>query len=386
VSPRSARVAAAVFVLSLLPAGEARADDGVADPPIAQTAGPPASAPKRSVWRRRSPLAVGAAVLPGAVVHGSGHFAAGDPKTGLTLLAAQGAGVGMLGVGLGTLVASGASRKLVGPAAALMVFGGGLWFLTWLADIYGVSSPDAGTGAPRRELPLLETATGYRYVHDPVFRPRGYVVESFDLRLGRLRLRPEAWFAASDSISRIELRAAGRIYGPLVASSRRPRAQDGSFLDMEVAASRHGFPAESFEIGAVESQLSGRLDLSRVASTMRGSFAEASAGVALTRVGYDVAGAGPDFSELLLARFAWGVYIGRPTGGVWGEALVYYDHRHDGVLGGARLAGLGSGVPGSAGVSGTMYFTRDWGLKLDAAAGSAWMGGLSVLVRAGGSR
>lgn len=382
-SARVCGVGALACLLAWVSPRAARADD--ADPVVAKSA--PAAAPastKQTPWRRRSPLAIGAAVLPGAIVHGSGHFAAGDPATGLTLLAAQGVGVGMLGVGLGTVVASGASRKLVGPAAALIAFGGGLWFLTWLADIYGVSAPDAGTGSPRRELPVLETSTGYRYVYDPVFRPRGYVVESADLRLGRLRLRPEAWFAASDSVSRIELRGAGRIYGPLPRGAGRTRAPDGSSLDMEAAVSRHGFPAESFEIGAVEAQLAGRLDLARVSSTMRGSFAEASAGVALTRVAYDVARASPDFSELLLARFAWGLYLGNPSG-VWGEALVYYDHRHDGVLGGARLAGLGSGVPGSVGVSGKMYFTREWGVALDAGAGSGWMGGLSLLVRAGGA-
>lgn len=108
--------------------------------------------------RRRTPLAVGAALVPGAVVHGLGHVAAGDPRTGATLAATQGVGAAMIGVGLATTVASGASRKLVGPAASLIALGAGLWFLTWLTDTYGVVAPDDGLGAPRRVLPRIEAA------------------------------------------------------------------------------------------------------------------------------------------------------------------------------------------------------------------------------------
>lgn len=334
--------------------------------------------------RRRTPLAVGAALVPGAVVHGLGHVAAGDPRTGLTLAGAQGVGAAMIGVGLATTVASGASRKLVGPAASLIALGAGLWFLTWLMDVYGVVSPDEGLGAPRRVLPRVEAATGIRHVYDPTLPGRAYLLQSFDFRVHRLRLRPEGWFSPGGTASRVELRGGARIYGPLAAGDADDRARDGSFLDAEVAVSRHSLATERFEIGTAEGQLAGRLDLARVGRTLRGAFAEASAGLAVSRYAYAVARAGPDFAELLLARFAWGLYLGRPSG-VWGEALVYYDHRHDGVVGGGKLLGLGSGVPGSVGAKGRMYFAREWGIELDAAAGSALMAGASILVRAGGA-
>ncbi|HEX9296319.1 MAG TPA: hypothetical protein VF881_10800, partial [Polyangiaceae bacterium] len=82
--------------------------------------------------RRRSPLAVAAAIVPGLVVHGSGHFVAGDPQTARRLLLLEGLGFGTLAVGFIPIVASGASRRLVGPAAALTIGGVGLFAITAL--------------------------------------------------------------------------------------------------------------------------------------------------------------------------------------------------------------------------------------------------------------
>src|SRR5258707_8625272 len=95
---------------------------------------------------RRTPLAAAAAILPGVVVDGSGHFVAGDSKTGYRLLALEGLGLGTLAVGFVPIVASGASRRLVGPAAALTVAGVGMFAISFLADLYGVLAPPGGTG------------------------------------------------------------------------------------------------------------------------------------------------------------------------------------------------------------------------------------------------
>ena len=69
-------------------------------------------------------------------------------------------------------------------------------------------------------------------------------------------------------------------------------------------------------------------------------------GIALQAYAYDTSAASADIGELLLARFGYGMYIGR-RGGPRGEVSLYYDHRHDDFAAGLKTAGLVSGVAGS---------------------------------------
>ena len=63
----------------------------------------------------RRAVAIGASVVPGVVVHGSGHWVAGRPRAARRLLLLEGIGLGaFLGGGL-TLVLTGANRYVVGP-------------------------------------------------------------------------------------------------------------------------------------------------------------------------------------------------------------------------------------------------------------------------------
>jgi hypothetical protein len=64
---------------------------------------------------------------------------------------------------------------------------------------------------------------------------------------------------------------------------------------------------------------------------------------------------------------------------------LYYDHRHDGFAAGLKMTGLGSGVAGHFGMEGRLYLDSQWGLLLDAQVGSAYVAGLSILFRHGGT-
>jgi hypothetical protein len=84
----------------------------------------------------------------------------------------------------------------------------------------------------------------------------------------------------------------------------------------------------------------------------------------------------------LLARFGYGIYLGWP-GSARGEIALYYDHRHDDFAAGFKMPGLGSGVIGHFGVEGRLFVTRQWGVAAEAAVGSAYITGLSILFRHG---
>src|SRR5262245_11756703 len=92
------------------------------------------SAPRRA-------LAIGAAVVPGVVLHGAGHFAAGDTRSGLRLLAIGGAGAGLAAGSVAGLAITGASRHFAIPLVLSTITGAGFFMLTALADLYGVIMP-----------------------------------------------------------------------------------------------------------------------------------------------------------------------------------------------------------------------------------------------------
>ena len=92
------RALPALLVLLVL-SGKAGAADAPSEDP-----GPPVL--------KRGPAATGAAIFPGVVVHGAGHFVAGNRRTGYRLLAMEGLGAGLTLGGFATLALTGASRHL----------------------------------------------------------------------------------------------------------------------------------------------------------------------------------------------------------------------------------------------------------------------------------
>ena len=371
-------------------AGEHRAGVGVGLAPDERRADTPFdpthSADERTTERpkrRNAALGAATALFPGAIVHGTGHLVGGDTKTGTRLLALEGAGLGILATGFAPIVFTGASRRLIGPAIGLTVVGVGLFAVSFLADVYGVVAPEGGLGAPSGVAPSLQTSLGYRYVYNPAFAFRNFLVAEIEYRTGPFRIHPSGWFALDDTNSRLRSEFAYRLAGPMPAPA--PRTADGSHFDVTAAVMRHAFTSNRFATTSGEIAVGGRLDLARIGPSLRGSFAEMSLGWALQAHAYQARGTTADVRELLLARFGFGMYLGW-LGSPRGEVSVFYDHRHDGFAAGMKMTGLGSGVIGHFGAQGRVYVDDHWGLAAEFAAGSAYVTGLSVLFRQGDPR
>lgn len=328
---------------------------------------------------RRRAFAVPVAATGGLVVHGAGHLAKGDPRTAGRLAAIEGSGILAMGTGLGTLILTGASRKLVGPAAGLMALGFGAFATSALWDIYGSAVPDEGLGAPRLELPKVEARAGVRALNDRVLAPNAYLVTGADVRLGRARLDLEQNTALDAPAGRTIGLLGWRLHGP--QGGVRGAARDSSFVDVEVGGSHHALGREGVTQGTVEARLATRVDGARIAPHLRGSFVEAHLGMAHAWHTYRSTGS-VDATELLLARVAWGFVLGRP-GATWSELSIDYDHRHDGLAGGLKMPGLGSGTAGSLGTKATVLFGDRFGVVGEGRVGSAWLLGLGVLYRGG---
>ena len=337
---------------------------------------PPAE-PVPSTARRA--IGAGAAIFPGVIVHGAGHFVVGDHETGWRLLAIEGVGLGLLAGGVAGLAVSGAAPELVTPFIGMSVGGASLFVSSAIADLYGVLSPNGGVDAPASRAPWLEAELGHRYVYDPVFAYRHFAVVGAAWRTGRWRFEPGLWWGLDDENYRARGGVAWRVWGP------RPdrTGADGSYFELEFGGVHHRYGTERFSMSTGEIAANGRLDLRDVASSLAGSFAELGFGRALGGYHYD--DIGTEGTELLLARFAYGMYLGHSADG-FGELLLYYDHRHDGFAAGAKVPGLGSGASGHWGLDVHTSVWGPWGVRASAVAGSAYVLGLSLVHQSGGRR
>ena len=117
--------------------------------------------------RKEPVVAFAVALIPGSVVHGLGHYYAGDPETGKTLLVTEGVSLGLVLVGgvflssqLNSLECS--SDCVIG---AISISAGTIGFLgSWVYDVIG--SPFAAQRY-NRKLEKTETSWGISaYKHD----------------------------------------------------------------------------------------------------------------------------------------------------------------------------------------------------------------------------
>jgi hypothetical protein len=339
----------------------------------------PARIEAEPLHERSRPLPAAAAAVPGLVVHGSGHWALGEPATARRLLLMEGIGLGMFLAGGLTIVFTGASRYFVAPAASVTMAGFGLFSTSYLADIYGSTSKDGAAALSRYRPPARwETELGYRRVYDPQFSYRDFLVERVSRQIGPLRLSPSGMFDVRGETARYRVETQYRLAGV----TDDPAPSDLSFVDFTLGFVHQRHRPEHFTKSSAELSLEGRYDLARLGRTLRGSFVEISAGYALSRLDYDLLGlAVPhDLEHLLLGRIAFGVTL-RGLSAPGSEALLYYDHRHDDYAAGLKLTGLGSGVVGHFGLSARWFFTESVGLAGDVQAGSAYIGGASLLLR-----
>lgn len=367
------RLAAALLVVLLSWSVPTMADSPSPDPDPAGIDDDPAD----PVSAGRRALAIGTSIMPGVLLHGSGHFTLGRRRTAYRLLAAEGVGLGAALLGVGVLAASGASRYLSAPAAVMTIGGVGIFGTTLIGDWLGTAWPLDERGAPLTTRPVVELELGYRAVHDPQFAYAHLMRQRLDLALWGWRLSPEMWLALDDANARMRLELAYRPLGP--RSDRA--ASDGSYVDFRTAVTHHRFAPEGFRTVTTELAARGRLDLMRFDSFLDGQFVELEIGAGIQTYDYDAPGLGlgSDTETLLLTRFAHGVYIGTPPDPPYGEVLHFYDHRHDTYAGG--LTGFAIGVPGFFGLDARIYPVESFGLRGEIAVGSAVMGGLSVITR-----
>ncbi len=322
-------------------------------------------------------LPVLGALVPGVLVHGTGHRIGGDRRTANRLLRVEALALGIAAAGGVPLGLTGASRRLALPTIPLIVGGGGMLFLNWFSDIYGAAGGPRLAGAPRLALPALEGRLRYVHVYDPQFAYRSFANPGARLRWGAWHADIDAALALDADNQRVRVEGGRRFHGPRPAGDGA-RPQDGSALGLDTALTMHRYGDDGFVSLLGEVVGRGRYDLARVAPSLSGAFAEMWLGLGLELVFYE--GDTVDPTDWVLGGFGFGMYLGEPAG-THGEVRVFYDHFRGDLSGGLAVPGGGNGYLGSLGVDGFVAWGPRWGVSFRAEAGSAYLAGAGLLYR-----
>ncbi|MCO4763910.1 MAG: hypothetical protein KC502_20520 [Myxococcales bacterium] len=339
----------------------------------------PTGTTKTAPSSMRRAAAVGVAFVPGLLLHGAGHFALGEKTTAWRLLALEGVGAAALILGATSLALSGASNRLSVPSIWVATTGGGLFAGAWLADVYGTLAGSHGSGQPVRLQSRWWLSQGYRHVRNPALPGHHASRTRAQVWLGRWSLETDVQVLTDDAQWHLHAALAHRIFG---ATAGR-RASDGSFLDASVGYIHHRLGASGTTEQFGEVSLRARYDLSRLGPTLAGTFMEGAWGVAMGATRYDLYGS--EFADLIIAEARFGFYLGHDPRG-WSELSGFYRHRDDGVIGGLKIPGPGSGALGHLGATARIALHGSWGLVIEGAVGAARVFDIGVIYRPGGRR
>ena len=310
--------------------------------------------------------AVAAALFPGALVHGSGHYVLGDKRAARRLLFAEAIGLGLLGAGGAVLGLSGTDENVAMLYVPLLISGAAVVAGSFLADLLGVSltgTARAGAGArPDRPGGALGSVTlGYRHVAHPNLDVDHLVRASADVQAGKLYVSLATEVEARNHLRDYQLELAYQLpWRPMEATmalgfdgARRRLAVD------DLASMPMALWSELF------------WDLGRRLPRLPGAYARARLGLGVEIVDYDaVPGRDDDIVPFVVGSFGLGFRLGR------GELELDYDHRKDGFPGGVYLGRL-PGFMGSVGISARLPLLRRFALVGAARYGTgatAWVG------------
>lgn len=314
--------------------------------------------------RPGSLLATGAAVVPGLLLHGSGHFVLGERQTAYRLLAMEGAGLlGIVG-GIGLLAAVGGSEKLAAIYVPLAVGGAGLFGLSFLADV-------AGAAHGRRPWPVPSVRSGLRvragyvglFASKHSFGHLGELGVEWQTR--RLVLEGAAMVHPQGDFSAYRGLAGWRLW----LSPDNPVTRATLFAEL----GRQGFHREGFSITTFRAFGELRWNLGGLLATMENAWV-------LGRLGwgfdsFDFAGTSADDDGLpfLVADVGFGLMASERV-----EVELAYRHRKGDLPGGMALSDGMAGFAGMLELRGRVTLGARWALVPGVRLGTGVMPWLSL--------
>jgi hypothetical protein len=301
---------------------------------------------KAAVEESKGCLPGAVAVFPGIIVHGAGHYAAGDRETASDLVLIE-------AVSLTTFLGSsayygysGASRKVSPFMIPVILTSGSIFVLSWITDMYG-SRPGMRyrfPGSLFRSGNTFEPFFGITSVNDRQFEYSGFYHYGLRAEYYGFHIKPMVWDSADTDNTRYQLEAEYELVGdtgPLLPSL-------GNFLETGplFRGGYHDFGDDGFRKTWIDAGFTARLLPGGIWPSMTGSFLFFEMGYNREWVRFTVVDDAPVLaSNQLLFESGFGIETGmRSSSG--GMFYLYYNHRRDGFTG-----GLQGGFTGYFGIS-----------------------------------
>lgn len=252
------------------------------------------------------------AIGPGFLLHGLGHYYAGDGRTALTLLAAEAVGIALVVIGAILDESTNGAGSTGGARNALFHTGALLFLGSWAADIIGTFKGSESFEPTSRRASARMVGIAYRFTDNPLTPFKHHLVTRLNLDNGRLWIRPELDLEAGLELWQLSVDMGGRVF---VGENPFNRIGIG-FNARRHAVRRFGYTATS-AVGFAEFQL----DLGQIVRGMRNFYLFNRTGYGL--LGYQFGGTlgqAPglsfdfDFTDsYLLFETGFAVNIGRKT-------------------------------------------------------------------------
>ncbi len=331
----------------------------------ANGAAEPAASTEREEALARRPriLAISAALVPGVLMHGSGHYALGDEQTAWRLLKMEGLGIALMGVGGGLLGLTGSDEHPAALYVPLLAGGAALFAGSFLADFLGVSLSGVRSGeaatVPTRLRPgaLGRVALGYRFVRHPALDGSHLLRATASVRAGAARLALTAEADSRDRYRAFEAEASYRLpWRPLSAAT----------VDVGFDMAQRRLPVDGVTSTPVALWLEAAWLLDRYVPSLPGAYARGRLGFGVESVDYlGVAGRSDDLLPFVVAVAGIGLRLGRV------DVEASYDQRQDGLPGGGFYGRL-PGMLGSIGLAGRLRLSSRWALGSEVRYGTGY--------------
>ena len=316
--------------------------------------GRPADSVKYGGW------STAASIFPGTVLHGSGHFVAGDTDAALMLLKYEGLSILTLAAGGVPFAISGASDKTNWITIPVLAAGLGGFLYTMSLNWYGAAN--GGRLAKPRTGRDPEINLGYANYSNAELAIEHVVNANATFYHGQFQFTPQVAMSPGASYQNYFLESKWQLLGsegfwPL-------EKNDTSYVNLGTSVDYQRFSDFGASISAAELFFDFRYQLDRLHHTFSGSYAETEFGYSTIFYGFDSTGnLFEDHNHSLVIRFVFGFVF--EVGKSEFDWSMFYDHKRYTLVGG--IPGGVAGYFGSA-----LKFTMSTIIaRLEVASGSA---------------
>lgn len=277
--------------------------------------------------RSGSALATAAAVFPGLLLPGVGHFVLGETEAGKRYLVLDAIGIALLAAGFGGQAATGGADRLAPLVVVPQVAGMSLLSILWLSDVVGSAHGTAEWEKPREPQGNLSAAIGYTGLFGSRLDFHHGIQLDARIRARSFTARPWGLFDVQGSHYGMGARLEYVVWEHADRVTRLA-------LGAEVTHHRFRVSRYSTTVGAGYAEL--RLDLGNLTRTLRNTYLLGRLGAGVEGFAYD---ASPfdasDLSPVLVLELGAGLQVAQRV-----NLEFLYRNRKDELPGGIVLPGI----------------------------------------------